>query len=89
MMREGIAQEIAWGQYVIGNNIPGLNTQMVEDYIRYLGNLRWESLGLARCLKATTKSRKTWNGYRSMPMPTTSKRISLKLAAQPMPRARC
>lgn len=45
MMREGIAQEIAWGQYVIGNNIPGLNTQMVEDYIRYLGNLRWESLG--------------------------------------------
>lgn len=46
MMREGVAQEIAWGQYVIGNQIPGLSTQMVADYIYYLGNLRWQSLGL-------------------------------------------
>ena len=45
MMREGVDQEIAWGQYVIGNDIPGLNAQMVHDYIRYLGNLRWHSLG--------------------------------------------
>ena len=26
--------------------IPSLNTQMVSDSIRYLGNLRWSSLGL-------------------------------------------
>ncbi len=45
MMREGIQQEITWGQYVIGNNIRGLNAQMVSDYIHYLGNLRWMSLG--------------------------------------------
>lgn len=45
MMREGVDQEIAWGQYVIGNDIPGLNAQMVNDYIRYLGNLRWTGLG--------------------------------------------
>ncbi len=45
MMREGVRQEIAWGQYVIGNNIRGLNAQMVSDYIHYLGNLRWTSLG--------------------------------------------
>jgi len=38
-------QEIDWGQYVIGNEIPGLNTKMVEDYIKYLGNLRYSSLG--------------------------------------------
>lgn len=45
MMREGIRQEIAWGQYVIGDNVQGLTQQMVSDYIRYLGNLRWHSLG--------------------------------------------
>lgn len=45
MMREGVEQETAWGKYVIGNNIQGLNEQMVADYIRYLGNLRWNSLG--------------------------------------------
>lgn len=45
LMREGVRQEIAWGQYVIGDDIPGLNSQMVSDYIHYLGNLRWNSLG--------------------------------------------
>ena len=45
MMREGVRQEIAWGQYVIGDEVPGLNTKMVSDYIHYLGNLRWHSLG--------------------------------------------
>lgn len=46
MIDEGVRQEIEWGQYVIGNEIPGLNTQMVSDYIKYLGNLRYSSLGL-------------------------------------------
>jgi ribonucleoside-diphosphate reductase beta chain len=46
MIDEGVRQEIAWGKYVIGNAIPGLNEKMVEDYIRYLGNLRYSSLGL-------------------------------------------
>ena len=45
MLEEGVRQEIAWGRYVIGENIDGLTGQMVEDYIRYLGNLRWHSLG--------------------------------------------
>ena len=43
MMREGVKQEIEWGQYVIGDNIQGLNRKMIEDYIQYLGNLRWSS----------------------------------------------
>lgn len=46
MMLEGVEQEIAWGHYVIGDDIPGLTSPMVTDYIRYLGNLRWSSLGL-------------------------------------------
>ena len=45
MLEEGVRQEIAWGRYVIGESIDGLTGQMVEDYIRYLGNLRWHSLG--------------------------------------------
>ena len=45
MMREGVKQEIAWGQYVIGDQIQGLNRQMISDYIHFLGNLRWSSLG--------------------------------------------
>ena len=47
MMEEGVRQEIAWGHYVIGDDIPGLNRGMVTDYIRYLGNLRWSGLGAA------------------------------------------
>lgn len=45
MLEEGVRQEIEWGHYVIGNDIPGLTKQMVTDYIRYLGNLRWTGLG--------------------------------------------
>ncbi len=45
MMHEGVRQEIEWGKYVIGDSIQGLNTNMIHDYIRYLGNLRWKSLG--------------------------------------------
>ena len=45
MIREGVEQEIAWGHYVIGDDIEGLNRQMVTDYIRYLGNLRCQNLG--------------------------------------------
>ncbi len=32
-------------QHYIGDNIQGLNRKMIEDYIQYLGNLRWSSLG--------------------------------------------
>ena len=46
MIDEGVKQEIAWGHYVIGDEIEGLNKQMVADYIYYLGNQRYESLGL-------------------------------------------
>ena len=44
MIREGCEQEIAWGHYVIGDEIEGLTQEMVTDYIQYLGNLRATSL---------------------------------------------
>ena len=45
MMLEGVSQEIAWGQYVIGDAVSGLSSAMIRDYIRFLGNQRWYSLG--------------------------------------------
>ncbi len=45
MVAEGVRQEIAWGQYVIGDSITGLSSAMVADYIKYLGNLRCLGLG--------------------------------------------
>lgn len=45
MINTGVEQEIAWGHYVIGDEIPGLNKQMVTDYIKYLGNTRFVTLG--------------------------------------------
>lgn len=46
MILEGCNQEIEWGMYVIGNEIPGLNEHMVKDYTMYLGNLRANNIGL-------------------------------------------
>lgn len=45
MIKEGCEQEISWGNYAIGNSIPGLTRQMLADYIMYLGNLRCQNLG--------------------------------------------
>lgn len=46
MIREGAEQEMAWGAYVIGDDIPGLSREMICDYIRYLANRRCTDLGL-------------------------------------------
>ena len=45
MLKEGVRQEIAWGHYVIGNQIAGLTKEMITEYIQYLGNLRLTNLG--------------------------------------------
>ena len=55
MLKEGVRQEIAWGQYAIGNNIQGLNDKMVEDYIKYLGNLRSRGLGFGNLFDHNTE----------------------------------
>lgn len=46
MIKEGAEQEIQWGEYVIGNNIEGLNKEMIKDYIMYLANLRCKQIHL-------------------------------------------
>ena len=46
MIRTGVEEEILCGEYAIVDEIPGLNNQMIGEYIRYLGNLRSSALGL-------------------------------------------
>lgn len=46
MIKEGCEQEIRWGHYVIGDDVQGLNKEMITDYIQYLGNLRCTNIGL-------------------------------------------
>lgn len=46
MIRQGVEQEIKWGQYVLGDKIEGLSFEMIHDYIKYLGNLRSRTIGL-------------------------------------------
>lgn len=45
MLMEGVEQEIAWGHYVLGDEIPGLSKAMITEYMKYLGNLRFTGLG--------------------------------------------
>ena len=47
MIKEGCEQEIKWGHYVIGDDVQGLNGEMITDYVQYLGNLRCTNLGFA------------------------------------------
>ncbi|MBB6623538.1 ribonucleotide-diphosphate reductase subunit beta [Clostridium gasigenes] len=46
MMKTAVENEIAWGHYVIGDSIQGINKKLIEDYIKYLGNLRLKAIGI-------------------------------------------
>lgn len=44
MMEEAVENEIAWGHYVIGNKIQGINKNLITNYIKYLGNIRMKAI---------------------------------------------
>ncbi|MGL5614876.1 MAG: ribonucleotide-diphosphate reductase subunit beta [Sarcina sp.] len=46
MIKTGVENEIEWGHYVIGNNVEGINRKLIENYIKYVGNLRLKAIGL-------------------------------------------
>ena len=60
MMKSGVKNEIAWGHYVIGNNIQGINKKLIEDYIKYLGNLRLNAIGLPKIYDGNDKNPASW-----------------------------
>ena len=45
MMKTGVENEINWGKYVIGDKIQGINSNLIESYIKYLGNRRLKEIG--------------------------------------------
>ena len=46
LFEKAVKQEIKWGQYVTKNKIVGLNNDIIDQYIKYLGNLRLKQIGL-------------------------------------------
>jgi ribonucleoside-diphosphate reductase beta chain len=60
MLKVGVENEIAWGHYVIGDNIQGINKKMIEDYIKYLGNLRLETIGFEKLYEGYDKNPASW-----------------------------
>lgn len=60
MMRTGVEHEIAWGHYVIGDNIQGINKKLIEDYIKYLGNTRLQSIGLEPIYEGYNENPAAW-----------------------------
>lgn len=60
MMKNGVKNEIAWGHYVIGDNIQGINKKLIEDYIKYLGNLRLSAIGLPKIYDGSDKNPASW-----------------------------
>lgn len=60
MMKTGVENEIAWGNYVIGDSIQGINKKLIEDYIKYLGNLRLKSIGLEPLYPEYTENPAAW-----------------------------
>lgn len=60
MIRTGVEHEIAWGHYVIGDNIQGINKKLIEDYIKYLGNQRVTALGWKPLYEGYDKNPASW-----------------------------
>jgi ribonucleoside-diphosphate reductase beta chain len=60
MVRTGVENEIAWGHYVISDGIQGLNKKMINDYIKYLGNIRLKDIGFEPLFEGDDKNPATW-----------------------------
>ena len=60
MMKTGVEHEIAWGHYVIGDKVQGINKKLIEDYINYLGNMRREAIGLQRLYRGFDENPAEW-----------------------------
>lgn len=60
MVRDGVENEIAWGKYVIGNRIKGINENLIENYIKYVGNLRLRDLGFEILYPEHTENPAKW-----------------------------
>ena len=63
MIKTGVENEIAWGEYVIGDNVNGINKNLIEKYIKYIGNLRAKSIGLGNLFEGYNENPAPWVDY--------------------------
>ena len=55
-----VNEEIKWGQYVTQNQILGITDQLIERYIKYLGNLRITQIGFDPIYPEITENPMKW-----------------------------
>ena len=60
MMAEAADTEIAWGAYVIGDKIEGLNRTLIEQYIQYLCNERLKMIDMEPLFPNVEKDPLPW-----------------------------
>lgn len=60
MIKTGVENEIEWGRYVIGNRIQGINENMIESYIKYLGNIRLKGIGFEPVYEGYDRNPAEW-----------------------------
>lgn len=60
MMKTGVEHEINWGNYVIGENIQGINKNLIDSYIKFLGNKRLKEIGLEPLFEGYDKNTAAW-----------------------------
>ncbi|MPQ43757.1 ribonucleotide-diphosphate reductase subunit beta [Clostridium tarantellae] len=60
MMITGVEHEIAWGNYVIGDSISGINKTLIEKYIKYLGNIRMKAIGFGKIYEGFEENPAPW-----------------------------
>ena len=60
MMKTAVNNEIEWGHYVIGNNIQGINKDLITAYIKYLGNIRMSAIGLDEIYEGYGQNPAAW-----------------------------
>ena len=87
MIEEGVRQEIAWGHYVIGDDIRGLTRAWSAATSSTSATCAGQAWATARCTRALRPSPRTWPGSASTPTPTWSRPTSSRPRAPLTPRA--
>ena len=60
MMKIGVENEINWGKYVISDKIQGINSNLIESYIKYLGNRRLKEIGFEAIFEGYDENPAKW-----------------------------
>ncbi|MFD2610897.1 ribonucleotide-diphosphate reductase subunit beta [Paenibacillus gansuensis] len=60
MMRTAVEHEIEWGQYITSNQIPGLTSEIIDAYIKFLSNERLRKLQIEVLYPEVTEHPLKW-----------------------------